>query len=154
MENLKNLKIDVLDNVRKDWKIKLNLLAYRKLQHKIEYKLNWYGYKVHYVNPSYTSSTCPRCGNKLISNGYRKMKCIKCGFENDRDTIACLNILKKFNYRCGGLGSPPNAPKGDESPIPMKGKLTRGIPFQFNIPKTTHPQSTEPDLRRFKYLKS
>ncbi len=58
MEDLRNLKFNVLSNVKKDWRIKLNLLAYRKLQRKVEYKMLWHGYKVHYVNPRHTSSIC------------------------------------------------------------------------------------------------
>ena len=121
MENLKNLKFNILNNVKKNWRVKLNLLAYRKLQRKIEYKLSWHGYKVYYVDPKYTSTICPKCGSKLVNNGYRRLKCIKCGFEADRDTIACLNILKKFNSMWGVLGSTPTAPDPDETPMGMKG---------------------------------
>ncbi len=146
MEDLRDLKFNVLNNVKKNWRIKLNLLAYRKLQRKIEYKLNWYGYKVHYVNPNYTSSTCPRCNSKLINNGFRRLKCVKCGFEADRDTIACLNILKKFNHMWEGFGSPSTAPDPDENPMGMMGKLSRGSTFRINIHKTTYPYSTEPEI--------
>ena len=31
---------------------------------------------------------------KLASNGHRLLKCLKCGYENDRDVIACLNMLR------------------------------------------------------------
>ena len=51
------------------------------------------GLPVIYVNPKGTSSLCPICGGRLASNGHRQMKC-KCGYENDRDIIACLNMLR------------------------------------------------------------
>ncbi|MFP3268236.1 MAG: zinc ribbon domain-containing protein [Desulfurococcales archaeon] len=42
------------------------------------------------------------CGSKLVENSYRKLKCIKCGFEADRDTVAILNIEKKAYNKMGG----------------------------------------------------
>jgi len=44
MKNLRNLKFNVLGEVKEDWRVKLNLLAYKKLQKKIEYKMLWCGY--------------------------------------------------------------------------------------------------------------
>ena len=41
--------------------------------------------------------------NKLVENSYRKLKCIKCGFEADRDTVAILNIEKKAHEKMGDL---------------------------------------------------
>ena len=38
MENLRNLKFNTLSNANKNWSARLNLLAYRRLQRKIEYK--------------------------------------------------------------------------------------------------------------------
>jgi len=38
-----------------------------------------------------TSSLCPICGGKLASNGRRL---VKCGYENDRDATACINMLR------------------------------------------------------------
>ncbi|OYT26832.1 MAG: hypothetical protein B6V02_00960, partial [Thermoprotei archaeon ex4572_64] len=122
MEDLRNLKFNVLSNVRKDWRIKLNLLTYRKLQHKIEYKLSWYGYEVYYVNPRNTSSICPRCNSKSVNNGYRKLKCIKCGFEADRDAIACLNILRKFSHKWEGFGFPQLSLR-EMKPNPNEGEV-------------------------------
>lgn len=91
-------------------KVKLNLLAYRRLQKKIKYKLQWHGYKVYYVNLRLTSSTCPNCNYKLVSNGYRRLKCIKYDLESNKDTIACSNLLKKlFNNKCRVFGFILNA---------------------------------------------
>ncbi|NAY89201.1 MAG: transposase, partial [Desulfurococcales archaeon] len=41
-------------------------------------------------------------GSKLVENSYRKLKCIKCGFEADRDATAILNIEKKAYEKMGG----------------------------------------------------
>jgi len=47
------------------------------------------------VNPNGTSSECPKCGSKLEENGYRRLRCPRCGFEADRDIIGKLNIRKR-----------------------------------------------------------
>jgi len=62
-----------------------------------------------YVDARSTSSMCPVCGGKLkkAPNGHRILRC-DCGYENDRDVIACLNLLRR-NPRCGELPFPPNA---------------------------------------------
>jgi len=75
---------------------RLNFWPFRKIQSFIEYKALWEGNLVSFVNPRGTSSTCPICGcNKLEPNGQvRILKCGNCGYENNRDLIACLNILK------------------------------------------------------------
>ncbi|MEM2071017.1 MAG: zinc ribbon domain-containing protein [Archaeoglobaceae archaeon] len=48
-----------------------------------------------------TSSLCSMCGERLTPNGHRLLMCPQCGYENDRDVTACLNIL-----RIGGLYCP------------------------------------------------
>ena len=121
MENLKGLKLNALD---KDARLnaKLNLMAYRKLQAKIEYKLSWHGYRVEYVSPRNTSKTCPVCGSKIKRGGGRVVKCPKCGFEGDRDVVACLNLLKKM----GGAWFHPDSPADvGMKPRPEAGKFTR-----------------------------
>ena len=75
----------------------------------IEYKAKIEGLPVIYVDARNTSSMCPVCGGKLkkAPNGHRMLRC-DCGYENDRDVIACLNLLRR-NPRCGELPFPPNA---------------------------------------------
>ncbi|MHA1596632.1 MAG: zinc ribbon domain-containing protein [Candidatus Asgardarchaeia archaeon] len=41
------------------------------------------------VNPRNTSSICPICDGKLASNGYGLLRYRRCGYERDRDVIAC-----------------------------------------------------------------
>jgi len=95
---------------------RLHSWNFRKLQFFIEYKAKLNGLPVIYVNPHKTSSLCPICGGRLAPKGRRLMKCKKCGYENDRDVIACLNML-----RMRGVSVPPESP-------PMKmggGKVVR-----------------------------
>jgi len=79
-------------------KVSLFLLDY--LFSKIE------GLPVIYVDARSTSSLCPMCGGRLkkAPNGHRMLRCC-CGYENDRDVIACLNLLRR-NLRCGDFRLP------------------------------------------------
>jgi putative transposase len=72
---------------------RLHTWNFRKLQFYVEYKAKLEGLPVEYVNPKGTSSLCPTCGGRLAPNGYRQLKC-RCGYENDRDITACVNMLR------------------------------------------------------------
>ena len=63
---------------------------------KIEYKAKlYYGIQVEYVDPSYTSQTCPVCG--FISKDNRpshgeKFVCQNCGYGEQADIVGAINI--------------------------------------------------------------
>ncbi|MEM4767263.1 MAG: transposase, partial [Ignisphaera sp.] len=100
---------------------KLSLWFYRKMQFTIGYEALERGLAVSYVDPSKTSSTCPRCGSRLKDSGGRVLKCTRCGFMGDRDVVACVNLFYRYT-RCGVLGVTLNAPKPDENPSGMQGE--------------------------------
>ncbi|MEL9909287.1 MAG: zinc ribbon domain-containing protein [Desulfurococcus sp.] len=54
-----------------------------------------HGVPVVVVEPEGTSTTCPKCNSKMVSNGYRRVKYPTCGFEGNRDAIAVLNIERR-----------------------------------------------------------
>jgi len=62
----------------------------------LEYKLKTNGGELIRVDPKYSSQTCPKCGH--ISKENRKtqanFKCIKCGYQENADYIASVNLLK------------------------------------------------------------
>lgn len=70
--------------------------SYYELQHMIGYKAEREGIKVLFVNPSYTSQQCSRCGN--IDKENRKTQeqfiCTKCGFKLNADHNAAINIAR------------------------------------------------------------
>ncbi|WP_338598350.1 RNA-guided endonuclease TnpB family protein [Sulfolobus tengchongensis] len=87
-----NKMISHVKGLKKDYRDRLYLMQYRRVQHWIEWEAKKHGLNVIYVKPAYSSTTCPRCGYKLKGNGYRMLKCEKCGFEDHRDYIAVCNL--------------------------------------------------------------
>jgi putative transposase len=68
----------------------LHTWSFYRLSQFIAYKAKLIGIKVEYVNPAYTSQTCPKCSEKNKAKD-RKYKC-KCGFEKHRDLVGAMNI--------------------------------------------------------------
>ena len=97
IENLKYIQIDTKKRVNKaTCKLlsKWNLGLWRKA---IEQKCEANCVYLHYVEPKYTSQTCPRCGN--VDKGNRDgvlFRCTSCGYEANADLNASINILNRF----------------------------------------------------------
>jgi putative transposase len=72
---------------------KLYLMQYRRVQHWISWQAKKHGILVQFVfvNPSYSSVSCPKGGKKMVEVSHRWFKC-SCGYENDRDVIAVVNL--------------------------------------------------------------
>jgi len=92
------------------WRVRLSLWAYRELQKWIVWKARLYGVPVLVVNPRGTSSTCPKCGARLAASGGRRLRCTSCGFEEDRDLIAAMNLEMR------GAQAALMPPKADATP--------------------------------------
>jgi len=90
LENLRNLVKNV-DKLPKEFRDKLYLMQYRRIQYWIEWQAKKHGILVQYVNPSYSSISCPKCGRKMKEVSHRWFKC-SCGYESDRDVIAVVNL--------------------------------------------------------------
>jgi putative transposase len=102
----------------KDHRTKLIIMGYSRLGRWIDWQAMKHGVPLAIVNPNGTSSECPKCDSKgLEENGYRRLRCPRCGFEGDRDVIGKLNIrkraLKKLRIKAnpGGVLAPPSAPR-------------------------------------------
>jgi putative transposase len=109
LENLKNIR---RNKKSRELNGRLNRWSFRRLQYIIEYKAKINRLNVAYVKAKGTSSYCPICGGRLSPNGeYRRMKCRKCGYEEDRDFIAVLNLLKRYQMDVGSSSvHPENLP--------------------------------------------
>jgi putative transposase len=128
LEDLEKLK----ENNKKGRRFnkRLGLWFYRRIQFCVEYEAMERNLQVAKIDPRGTSSKCPRCGGKLVEDGYRVLRCRKCGFVGDRDVTATINIYKKYmsKYsRCGVPGVAPNAPKPDEAPSGMQGNKNEAM---------------------------
>lgn len=67
---------------------------YSKISWYLKYKWERLGLKYVPQEESYTSKTCPACGNRKKPTG-REYKC-KCGFVGHRDLVGATNILRKY----------------------------------------------------------
>jgi len=99
--------IERLRELPGDHKVALLILSYRKLSF---WRCEKLGVPIIPVEPEQTSSICPSCSSRLRENSYRRLKCPRCGLEEDRDRIAVLNIEKRalglLNLSGGSLTAP------------------------------------------------
>jgi len=99
-----NIAIERLKYLRKrkgEWSKKstrkVNRIPYGFFRHALKHVAEREGIMVIEVKPSYTSQTCPRCGHVGEENwkGYVYFRCVKCGYEADRDRTASRNIAER-----------------------------------------------------------
>jgi len=120
LEDLEKLRNNTKRN--KKFNKELTLWFYHRIKFCIEYEAKERNLKVIKINPRSTSSKCPICGDKLVEDRCRVLRCRKCNFIGDRDVVATVNLYKKYKYlRCGVYGVALNAPKSDENPSGMQG---------------------------------
>ncbi|MFA8998047.1 RNA-guided endonuclease InsQ/TnpB family protein [Clostridioides difficile] len=92
--NLEKLTKDGFDNIiLRNW-------SYFELQRMIEYKAEREGITVRYINPSFTSQKCSKCGeiDKENRQTQADFKCTNCGFEINADHNAAINIARSINF--------------------------------------------------------
>ncbi len=92
------IKLEKLEGIRKKKQgRKLNGIksnwSFFQLQQFVEYKAKLLGVPVFYVNPSYTSKKCSRCGTIGMREG-KVFKCNCCGHHDHADANASFNIGK------------------------------------------------------------
>jgi len=97
LEDLRGLSVRIKEDSDKPKAVKekVSNMAYSKLDKQIIALAKLNGVPYVFVDPKGTSTTCPRCGAKLVEVGYRRLRCPVCGFEEDRDTIAIMNLVKR-----------------------------------------------------------
>ncbi len=86
---------------RREIRRRLSKWDARTLQFMLAYKARWLGLPVQFVNPAYSSRTCPVCSGRLLAYRGRLMRCEGCGLIVDRDEAAALNLRMR-----GARGSP------------------------------------------------
>ena len=101
---------------------KLHQWAFGKISELITYKAKALGIKVKVIDESYTSQTCPKCGNRKKPNN-RNYTC-KCGFKYHRDGVGAINIREKY---LGHFGVPVVAEMGST-------RMTPPLGFRLEVP--------------------
>ena len=100
--NVKVIKLEQLKNIRSTTRksrknnLSLHTWSFYRLAQFIEYKAKLAGISVEYVNPAYTSQTCPICGNVRHAND-RNYTC-GCGFHIHRDLLGAMNICNSTEF--------------------------------------------------------
>lgn len=100
--DVKTIKLECLVNIHSTTRTSrknnhsLHNWSFYRLAQFIEYKAKLAGITVEYVNPAYTSQTCPVCGRVRHAND-RKYVC-ECGFHIHRDVLGAMNICNSTEY--------------------------------------------------------
>ena len=93
MEDLTGIRKETESKIAKEFRYEHSSWAFRQLQGFVEYKAKEAGIAILYVNPEYTSQTCPRCNH--ISRNNRSglsFRCGKCGYGTHADRVGAMNI--------------------------------------------------------------
>jgi IS605 OrfB family transposase len=115
----------------KRWNFLLGNWARKKLEQMIEYKANWEGIPVVYINPAYTSLYCHYCGAKGKRKG-KIFKCLNCGRTYNADANASMNLAKRFRQ----LLNESKAMTGERS----HADLSSAWEGKAYLPQQTHTQ--------------
>lgn len=100
--NVKTIKLEQLQNIRSATRTSrknnhsLHTWSFYRLSQFIEYKAKLAGISVEYVNPAYTSQTCPVCGN--IHHAKDRTYTCACGFRIHRDLLGAMNIQNSTEF--------------------------------------------------------
>ncbi len=100
--NVSIIKLEQLSNIRSTTRTSrknnhsLHSWSFYRLAQFIEYKAKLAGIEVEYVNPAYTSQTCPVCGR--IHHAKDRTYACNCGFHTHRDLLGAINICNSTEY--------------------------------------------------------
>lgn len=98
-------------NVRQKSGLNRSILdaGWGEFRRQLEYKLAWAGGFLIAVDPKNTSRRCPVCGHTAKENRLTQADfiCAKCGYADDADVNAAVNILRAGHARlaCGEIGA-------------------------------------------------
>ena len=86
-----------------------------EFRRQLDYKMAWRGGWLIAVPPQNTSRTCPCCGHVSVDNRQTQAQflCVECGFEENADVVAAINVLRaghaRFACEVSGAAMPPAA---------------------------------------------
>jgi len=118
LEDLTGIRTNTIHTTQKKNRYQKSSWSYHELQFMITYKAEAAGIRVEYIDPQYTSQTCPRCYHisKSNRNGL-SFTCKCCGYKLHSDLIGAKNIelrTRDYRYILESQGCEANHP--DECP--------------------------------------
>ena len=124
---------------------KMNAWSFSQAQKQIEYKARWVGLPLIRLSRRETrgsSTTCPRCGERLQSDKRleRKLWCEKCRMVMDRDQVAAVNLARRGRVRFARSRPPINEAQGGAV------EAVKGNPMPTVIPGVDAPKLTCPPI--------
>ena len=99
LENLKNINKNTKKEKKVNKKVRkyLNYWNFNLIRNRIKNRCEEQGLFLAFVDPKYTSQICFMCKNLDKSNRHGEyFKCTICGYENNADINAAMNILNRF----------------------------------------------------------
>lgn len=97
VENLTGIGQKTKKRLKKEFRKTISHWTYRNVVSRIENLCDRKGFSVYKIDPAYTSQTCNKC--KAVHRENRNgeiFKCIQCGYTDDADHNASLNILDRY----------------------------------------------------------
>jgi len=118
-----SIKLETLEGISKtkkqakSFRYSLNSWSFYQLQKMIECKAKLQGIPVVYIDPTYTSQTCSKCGHKGNRNG-KGFMCPSCGHVENADVNAAFNIARRPSLEEGisQFGTDRDVSKGSTDP--------------------------------------
>lgn len=111
LENLEGIREDLHCTSLQHGKRYRHLLdtwAYRILERCIVEKAQHWGIPVEFVDPAFTSRTCPRCGDAREENRIGpRFRCRYCGYRNHSDVVGATNLARLWLHQHAGQSRGP-----------------------------------------------
>jgi putative transposase len=123
---------------------RMNGWSFSEAQRQLEYKARWVGLPVIRLSKRETratSTTCPRCGERLQSDRRleRKLWCGNCRIVMDRDMVAAVNLARRGRVRFARSQPPIISEAQGGAAEAMKGNPTLTVIPGVDASKLTHP---------------
>jgi putative transposase len=115
----------------------MNSWSFGEVQRQIEYKARWKGIPIIHLTKGETrntSTTCPRCGERLQFGQNRQLWCPSCKTWEDRDVVAAKNLSRRGWMRF--VQSLPLEAKGGAVEAMMRNPTTTVI-LRVDAPKSS-----------------
>jgi transposase len=105
---MEDLNIGYPDTYSRKTNYLLNRLHIQSIKEDVLRYCKEYGINIILINPAFTSQLCPKCGHVSKENRKTQEKfcCVKCGYTDNADHNASINIKERINDKRIGLDTP------------------------------------------------